>query len=130
MTVSLAKDKMSVLILSKGKNSYETTRLVESFSDRNIKVDVKHSLDFNLCVNNSLTNTIKQHNQEYKLPDIVLLRAGAGTSDFSLSMAKEFEFSGVPVINNTKAIEIARNKLLTYFIEKKLKNLMGDIEDF
>ena len=111
MTVSLAKDKMSVLILSKGKNSYETTRLVESFNDKNIEVNVAHSYEFSLCVNSQ--NTIKHLGKNYKLPDVVLLRAGAGTSDFTLSMAKEFAFAGVTVINEPKAIENARNKLLT-----------------
>ena len=47
------------------------------------------------------------------LPDVVLPRQGAQISDACLALIGQFQFMGLPLINNLAAVSIARNKFLT-----------------
>lgn len=46
-------------------------------------------------------------------PDILLPRIGATINDYALGVVRHFELSGVPVINGSGAILLARNKFLS-----------------
>ena len=88
---------MAVLILSKvERNEYETTRLVESFTNKNIQAVVGHPDDFDIVVSQDLTQSVKYKGQDFEKPDLVLTRIGAGILPFQLAIIRQFEEMGVP----------------------------------
>jgi RimK family alpha-L-glutamate ligase len=105
---------MAVLILSKvERNEYETTRLVESFTNKNIQAVVGHPDDFDIVVSQDLTQSVKYKGQDFEKPDLVLTRIGAGILPFQLAIIRQFEEMGVPCVNPSKSINIVRDKLRT-----------------
>jgi len=105
---------MTVLILSKQeRNEYETNRLVESFTNKNISAMVGHPDDFDIVVSQDLNQSIKYKGQDFTKPDLVLVRLGAGILPFQLAIIRQFEEMGVPCVNPSKPINVVRDKLRT-----------------
>ena len=105
---------MSVIILAKhSKEEYETDRLIQSFADKNIPARVCHPDHFDLIVNSNLKQSIKYNGQKIVLPDVVLVRLGAGISHFQLAVIRQFEQAGVLCINSSLSVECAIDKLRT-----------------
>lgn len=105
---------MTILILSKQeRNEYETNRLVESFTSKNLQVVVGHPDDFDIVVSQDLNQSIKFKGQDFEKPDLVLVRLGAGILPFQLAIIRQFEQMGVPCVNPSEPINIVRDKLRT-----------------
>ena len=105
---------MTVLILSKlERNEYETNRLVESFSAKNIQTVVGHPDDFDIIVSQDLIQSVKYKGQDFEKPSLVLVRLGAGILPFQLAIIRQFEEMGVPCVNTSMSINLVRDKLRT-----------------
>ena len=83
---------MTILILSKNEqNEYETTRLLESFSSKNITAMVAHPDNFDIAISHNLNNSIKYQAQDLERPNLVLCRLGAGILPFQLAEFKRID---------------------------------------
>jgi len=105
---------MSVIIITKqAETDYETGRLLESFSGKNINVRVCHPDDFDIVVDRDIRKGIKYKGEDVEIPQLVLVRLGAGILPFQLAVLRHFEQAGVIVINGSAPIETAKNKMMT-----------------
>ena len=105
---------MTVLILSKQeRNEYETKRLVDSFASKGITAQVSHPDDFDIVVSKDIHQSVKYKGQDFENPSIVLVRLGAGILPFQLAVVRQFEQMGIPCVNESKPINVVRDKLRT-----------------
>jgi len=105
---------MTVLILTKqDRNEYETTRLVESFTNKNIAVTVAHPDDIDIIVTYDIQSGLKLKGQELAMPKLVLVRLGAGILPFQLAVIRHFEQAGIVCVNSSNSIETVKDKLRT-----------------
>ena len=105
---------MTVLILSKQeKNEYETSRLVASFTAKDIEARVCHPDNFDIIVDKNIGQGIKYAGEQIELPKLVLVRLGAGILPFQLAVIRHFEQAGVPCVNSSAAVETVKDKLRT-----------------
>jgi gamma-F420-2:alpha-L-glutamate ligase len=103
---------MSVIIITKNeRNEYETARLLESFSNKNIDAIACHPDNFDLIVSNNLQEGIKYNGKFIDLPKIILCRLGAGILPFQLAVLRQFEESGITCVNASQSINTVRDKL-------------------
>lgn len=103
---------MIVLILTKQKpTEYETSRLVDSFSAKGIKTIVANPNKFDIIVDKDIRQGIKYEGQTIELPDLVLLRQGAGISNFQLAVIRHFEQIGIPCVNSSVSVDVVKDKL-------------------
>jgi RimK family alpha-L-glutamate ligase len=103
---------MTVIILSKQeRNEYETTRLIESFAAKGIKARACHPDNFDIIVDRNIKEGIRYNGELIELPDLVLVRLGAGILPFQLAVIRHFEQAGVLCVNSSTAIEIVKDKL-------------------
>ena len=103
---------MTVLILTKNeRNEYESSRLVESFAAKGIEARACHPDDFDIIVDRNIKSGIKYKGQDMELPQLVLVRLGAGILPFQLAVIRHFEQAGVPCVNGSVAIETVKDKL-------------------
>ena len=105
---------MTVLILSKQeKNEYETSRLVASFTAKDIEARVCHPDNFDIIVDKNIGQGIKYAGEQIELPKLVLVRLGAGILPFQRAVIRHFEQAGVPCVNSSAAVETVKDKLRT-----------------
>jgi RimK family alpha-L-glutamate ligase len=105
---------MTVLILSKQeRNEYETSRLVASFTAKDIEARVCHPDNFDIIVDKNIGQGIKYAGEQIELPKLVLVRLGAGILPFQLAVIRHFEQAGVPCVNSSVAVETVKDKLRT-----------------
>lgn len=105
---------MSVIIITKqAETDYETSRLLESFASKNIAVRVCHPDDFDIVVDRDIRKGIKYKGEDVELPELVLVRLGAGILPFQVAVLRHFEQAGVIVVNGSAPIETAKNKMMT-----------------
>ena len=105
---------MTVLILTKNeRNEYESSRLVESFAAKGIEARACHPDDFDIIVDRNIKSGIKYKGQDMELPQLVLVRVGAGILPFQLAVIRHFEQAGVPCVNGSVSIETVKDKLRT-----------------
>jgi RimK family alpha-L-glutamate ligase len=105
---------MKVIIITKNeRNEYETNRLIESFANKGITAKACHPDDFDLIVDHKNKHGVKYQGQDIELPDIVLVRLGAGILPFQLAVLRHFEQIGIPCINSSGSINVVRDKLRT-----------------
>lgn len=101
---------MSVLILTKyTSHEYETTMLVESFDKKNINVQVCQFCNFDIIINKG----IFYKGKAFDLPEIVLVRLGAGITPTELAIIRYFELSGIPCVNSSHSINKVQDKFQT-----------------
>lgn len=104
----------AVWILSKqNDDQYENGKLLESFSARDIPVQIMNPDKFDLIVNKNSDQSIFYDGVPVELPKILLVRHGAGTSDFILAVIRQLEHSGVRCINTAESIDMVQDKLMT-----------------
>jgi len=98
---------MTVLILTKeSTHKYETEKLEISFNERNLKARIGYFKDFDIIANYGIF-----HNGEpFEMPQLVLVRLGAGITNTELAIIKYFELFGIPCINSSSSIAAARDK--------------------
>ena len=100
---------MSVIILSKQeRNEYETNRLVESFAEKGITARACHPDKFDIIVDRDIRQGIKYEGKPIELPDLVLVRLGAGILPFQLAVIRHFEQAGVLCVNSSTAVETVK----------------------
>jgi RimK family alpha-L-glutamate ligase len=105
---------MTVLILTKqDQKDYETSRLVSSFDAKGIATRVCHPDNFDIIVDKNITQGIKYDGEQIELPQLVLVRLGAGILPFQLAVIRHFEQAGVVCVNNSDSVEIVKDKLRT-----------------
>ena len=76
---------MSVWILSQHKDSYENTRLLESFAAVGIDASLMHPDRFDIIVNRNRSKSIRYEDTSITMPKLVLTRTGSGTNYFSIN---------------------------------------------
>jgi len=102
--------KQSVIILTKQSTiEYETSKLLSNFIAAGIDVSVRQFNNFDIVVNQS----IKYDGEEFDLPDLVLVRLGAGITSVELAVVRYFELHGIPCINSSASVNIVQNKFHT-----------------
>lgn len=105
---------MSVIIITKQTTEdYETRKLVESFTAKEIQVRVCAPDLFDIIVDKDILKGIKYKGEDIELPQLVLVRLGAGILPFQLAVLRHFEQAGVTVVNSSVAIETVKDKLRT-----------------
>jgi RimK family alpha-L-glutamate ligase len=105
---------MTVLVLTKlDRNEYESNRLIESFLSKGIRAEMCHPDDFDIIVDGDIHTGIKFQGKDMELPELVLVRLGAGILPFQLAVVRHFEQAGVLCINGSDAIETVKDKLRT-----------------
>lgn len=105
---------MSVIIITKQTTEdYETRKLVESFTAKEIQVRVCAPDLFDIIVDKDIRKGIKYKGEDIELPQLVLVRLGAGILPFQLAVLRHFEQAGVTVVNSSVAIETVKDKLRT-----------------
>lgn len=107
---------MSVWILSQHKDSYENTRLLESFAAVGIDASLMHPDRFDIIVNRNRSKSIRYEDTSITMPKLVLTRTGSGTNYFSSAVMRQLERYGVPTINSSEAINNVRDKLQAHQI--------------
>jgi RimK family alpha-L-glutamate ligase len=111
---------MTVIILTKlDRNEYESTKLVESFTSKGITVTMAHPDDFDIIVDRDIRKGIKFKSQDLEMPQLVLVRLGAGILPFQLAVVRHFEQAGVLCVNGSQAIETVKDKLRSSQIMSK-----------
>lgn len=101
-----------ILSISSGFE-YENKRLLDSFSKRNIDALIVDASEFDIIVNKDISQCIRYNGEVVDLPKILLVRYGAGISDFMLALIRQLEKAGVLCINSADAVECVKNKLST-----------------
>jgi RimK family alpha-L-glutamate ligase len=105
---------MSIIIITKqAETDYETSRLLESFAAKNIETRVCHPDDFDIIVDRDIRKGIKYKGEDIELPQLVLVRLGAGILPFQLAVLRHFEQAGVIVVNSGESISTAKDKMRT-----------------
>jgi RimK family alpha-L-glutamate ligase len=103
-----------ILILTKQtETDYETARLLASFESKGISARVGHPDDFDIVVDRDIRKGLKYLGKTFELPQLVLVRLGAGILPFQLAVIRHFEQVGIPCINSSVSIETVKDKLRT-----------------
>jgi gamma-F420-2:alpha-L-glutamate ligase len=98
---------MTVLILTKHlDHDYETLKLLESFSNKNIKARVCHFSKFDVIINKG----IFYDGKPIEMPKCVLVRLGAGISRSELAVIRYFELANIPCVNSSNSINLVQDK--------------------
>ena len=101
---------MNILILSRRERYYSTRRLVEVSRRLGHSAKVINPLKYVLTTRKSSEN-----------PDVVIPRIGNVAIEYSLAMVKDFELMGVPVLNNSDSIYLAKDKFVSLQVLKSNK---------
>jgi len=105
---------MKIWILSKKEGfEYENGRLVDSFNSKGIEAEVVDPSSFDIIVNKDIKQGLRYNGHPVELPQLLLVRFGAGISKFMLALIRQLEKSGVICINSADAIECVKDKLHT-----------------
>lgn len=88
---------------------YETTHLVSTFISNGFSVRVCQFEHFNIIINKPM----KYRNEDFQLPDVVLVRLGASITFTELSVVHQFELLGIRCVNTSTSIDIVQNKFRT-----------------
>ena len=103
---------MHIVIICRDKTLYSVRRIYDSAKIRKHKIEILDPYQFLLNIKDG-DLSLKYSNSEFKCPDIILPRLGAGISDHSLNLLRHFNFAGSKVINTPESILIARDKINT-----------------
>lgn len=103
-----------IWLLSKKETfEYENKRLIESFERKGISAQVVEPGSFDIIVNRDIKQGLRYNGKPVELPQLLLVRFGAGISKFMLALIRQLEKSGVLCINSANAIECVKDKLHT-----------------
>ena len=103
---------MRLALLSRNASLYSTSRLVLAARARGHQVDVLDPLELQTVV---APATPSLHRAGLPLPsyDVVLPRIGASITSYGVSIVRQFEQLGIPVVNGSVAIARTRDKVRT-----------------
>ncbi len=94
-------------------DAYGIHRFLEVAAEDGVDVQVLRPDQFELVVTREDKRSILVESKATDLPDAVLPRMGAGTTYFALAVIRHLERFGVYSLNDSRAIETVRDKLLT-----------------
>lgn len=104
---------MSVWVVSYGdKNTYENERLSQCFAKKQIDHRFVAPWEVNLVVSDSEANILID-GESLALPDLTLVRYGAGIGRSSVGLIRQTELLGIPTFNSSASICMAKDKLVT-----------------
>jgi RimK family alpha-L-glutamate ligase len=92
--------------------AYESTRFLEEARVLGIDLELVAAEEIDLIVSRDGPRSIRRGGEQVNLPDGLLPRAGSGSNTFTLAVLRQFEQLSVPVINNSHAIEMVKDKLV------------------
>jgi RimK family alpha-L-glutamate ligase len=102
--------KHSVIILTKQTTiDYETSKLLANFIANGIEVSVRQFNNFDIVIN----QPIRYDGEDFPMPDLVLVRLGAGITSVELAVIRYFELHSIPCVNSSNSINIVQNKFHT-----------------
>jgi ribosomal protein S6--L-glutamate ligase len=102
---------MDIGILSVRDERYPPNqRLMEAASQSGHQARLIHTRD---CLSGIQCGRITLTIRGGERPDVLLPRIGATINDYALGVVRQFELSGVPVVNGSGAIFLARHKFLS-----------------
>lgn len=108
--------KHSVIILTKQTElDYETAKLLSNFTANKIDASVRQFINFDIVIN----QPIRYNGEVFDMPDLVLVRLGAGITSVELAVIRYFELHGIPCINSSTSINAVQNKFHTSQILSK-----------
>lgn len=103
--------KHSVIILTKQTTlEYETSNLLLSFLNADISATVCQFDNFDIIIGQGM----KYLGEDFELPNLVLVRLGAGITPEQISVIRCFELNGVRCVNTSTSVDIVQNKFCTY----------------
>lgn len=105
---------MTVWILHKRDDDFETVRLLEAFSAAGMEAKVVNPSRFDIVVQQCHRGKIRYDGELVKLPDLVLTRTGSGTDYFAAAVIRQLEKLGVITINGSEAIDLVKDKMHTH----------------
>ncbi len=101
---------MHIAILSRSRFIFSTRRLIEAAKERGHDVTVVNTLACALVMVGGKF-TMLHHGEPLERPDVVIPRIGTSVTEYGMSVVKQFELMGIPVLNNRRAIALSRDKL-------------------
>lgn len=103
---------LTVWILSKPNGfEYENARLVECLERKGINAVIVDHGSFDIIVNKDIKQSIRYQGEFIELPNLLLVRFGAGISKFMLALIRQLEKAGVICVNTADSIECVKDKL-------------------
>ncbi|QRN96727.1 RimK family alpha-L-glutamate ligase [Archangium violaceum] len=105
-----ARAKKTVVILSRKRSLYSTSRLVEAVKQRGHRPLVLDTLRCTMVLAPGSPRMLYR-GVEVKGVDVVIPRIGASITGYGLAVVNHFEMMGVPVLNGATAISHSRDKL-------------------
>ena len=102
--------KQSIIILTKQTTiDYETAKLLSNFIAVSVDASVRQFSNFDIVIN----QPIRYNGEDFNMPDLVLVRMGAGITSAELAVIRYFELHGIPCINSSASVNIVQNKFHT-----------------
>ena len=105
-----------ILVKDRFWEAYETNRLVEEFQKQDIDIQLVDPTTIDIFVNKENRQSILVNGEPSDLPRFVFPRTGSGTTYHIKAVIRHFERMGVPVINNSDAIDNVKDKLYSHQI--------------
>lgn len=94
--------------------AWEQQRIVEAGKTVGLKIAIISPDRFDLVIDHESRKLIVLDGTEHELPRFLIPRLGAGTDYWSLAIVRQFEELGIRVINGSRSIDAARDKLYTH----------------
>lgn len=101
---------MKMLVLSRNASLYSTSRIVLAARARGHNVMVADPLEVNVVVSRGRPDMFLGDRPMPNV-DLVIPRIGASITNYGLSVVRQFDMMGVPVLNTAVAIARSRDKL-------------------
>jgi len=101
---------MHIVILSRSPSLYSTSRITLAARARGHQVTVIDPLEVQIVVQSGRP-ALFVANKDLPRIDLVVPRIGASISNYGLTVVRQFDLMGVPVLNSAVAISRSRDKL-------------------
>lgn len=101
---------MHIAILSRNKNLHSIRRLLQEAKKSRIQCDIIDPLECEIIVDGS-DSKILVGGRLLPHYDAILPRIGASITDYGLSVVKQFEVTGINMVNGSRAIAESRDKM-------------------
>jgi RimK family alpha-L-glutamate ligase len=105
-----------LVLFSKNKSQltqsdYTMMRILDAAEKKNIDLDIITPNQIELVVTRDDKKSILIDDKQTQLPDFVIPRLGSNTNYYALAVIRQLEHLGVYVSNDSRAIEIVKDKL-------------------
>lgn len=103
--------KVWILHHATGIDAYENKKILECLAENQIEGKILIPEHFDIIVSRSNSRSIRYKGERIEAPDLILSRTGAASNYFTLALMRQFERLGIPVINDSKSVEVVSDKL-------------------